>query len=88
LHLTNHNKSKSGLPNFQIKNICLQVYKNLFGRIFFLAGFAGKGVLSDYPTVWLNGSRPVNTLISPSFPSNVLTQQCSILTPKSMFVRI
>jgi hypothetical protein len=34
---------------------------------FFLAGIASQGVTDNDPTVWLDGARPANTCIPPSF---------------------
>jgi hypothetical protein len=88
LHLTNSNKSQSRLTNLQIKNICLQVYKNLFSTTIFPVGYAGQGVTKQNSTFWLDGARPVNTFIPPSFLGNTPTQLCSTPTPKSMFANV
>jgi hypothetical protein len=36
----------------------------------FLARFAGQVFLNKDSTIWLDGARPVNTYILPSFPGN------------------
>jgi len=42
-------------------------------------------VLPD-PTDWLDGARPANTCIPPSFPGNTPAQPCGIPNPKSYFI--
>jgi hypothetical protein len=54
----------------------------------FLAGLASKGVLNKDPTVWLDGARPANTCITPSFLGNAPAQLCSVPTPKNTFASI
>jgi hypothetical protein len=54
----------------------------------FLAGLASKGFLKKDPTVWLDGAKPANTCITPSFLGNVPAQLCSVPTPKNTFASI
>ncbi len=47
----------------------LKFYKILFGYIIIVVK-AGQGFLNKDPIVWLDGARPANTCIPPSFPGN------------------
>ncbi len=47
-----------------------------------MAGFTGQGVLSKYPTVWLDGARPGNT---PSYVGRTTAHPGSVPTPKYTF---
>ncbi len=40
------------------------------------------------PTVRLDGARPANTCIQPSFPRNVPVQQCSLLKPPKIHLQV
>ncbi len=42
--------------------------------IIFPPGKADQGVPNKDPTVWLDGARPANTCIPPSFPGNLPMQ--------------
>ncbi len=42
----------------------------------------GQGVLNKDPTIWLDGARPANTCIPPSFPGNVPVQPSGAPTKK------
>jgi hypothetical protein len=54
----------------------------------FRDGFAGKGVLHNDPTVWLDGARPAKTYITPFLLGNVSVQPSIVLSNKSMFAKI
>ncbi len=54
----------------------------------FLAYFAGQGALKKDLTVGLDGARPANTCIPPSFRGNGHVQLCSIPAPKNTFASI
>jgi hypothetical protein len=54
----------------------------------FPASFASQGVLNKVPTVLLNGARPANTCIPPSFPGNAPAHPCRVPNPKSTFARM
>ncbi len=57
----------------------LQVYKNLsYVQIIFRTVFADQGFLGKDPTLWLDGARPANTCIPPSFLRKVSKLPCSI----------
>jgi hypothetical protein len=75
-------KWESSYSNSQMKSLCLQVFKHWFSTIIFTTGFAGQGVLNMDPTVWLDGVRPANTCIPPSFWGNASTQLCRVHTKK------
>jgi len=84
LHSSNRNKSQSYLSNAQIKNICLRV-KNGMNTVIFPAGSASQGALNEDYSVGLDGARPANTCIPPSFPP---LQSCGVPTPKNTFANI
>ncbi len=49
---------------------------------FFLATLVGQGVINKNPTIWLNGAKPANTCIPPSFPAKHHAQPYCMLTLK------
>ncbi len=62
--------------------ICVcKFLKKQFSAIFY-GSFAGQGFLNKDPTVWLDGARPANTCIPPSFLESVLTQPRGVPTNK------
>jgi hypothetical protein len=54
----------------------------------FLAGFSSQCVLNKDLTVWLDGARPANTCIPPSFLGNVSAQPHGAPYPKNTFASI
>jgi hypothetical protein len=56
--------------------------RNLLFANFFLAGFANQGVLNMHPTVWLDGARPANTCIPPSYSGSHPRTHVAYPTPK------
>jgi hypothetical protein len=58
-------------------------YEIRFQVYHFRASFASQGVLNKDPTVLLNGARPANTCIPPSFPGNAPAHPNRVPNPKS-----
>jgi len=68
--------------HFQLKN-----YYYFWGLLF-LVGFAGQGVLNKNHTVWIDGARPANTCIPPSFLGNMPAQSCTIPTHPKLHLQV
>jgi hypothetical protein len=65
----------------------MQVSKIVLELSFFLVSFASQGLLNNKPIVWLEGARPVDICIPPSFPGNMHMQLCGTPTNSGLFYK-
>jgi hypothetical protein len=73
---------------FVVQKIPKSIHHNHMTKHFFPAWPVKPGVLNKDPTVWLNGVRPANTFILPSYLEKMPAQLHGTPTPKYTFASI